>query len=83
MLSVLVKEELYDKVVKVRRVNDRVMSIDIVFEEEVVRVACALLHKVENRFKKNKMFMKNNHEKGPLLELNHYLAYEIKKNGCW
>ena len=35
----LVKEELYDKVVVVRRVNDRVMSLAIVFEE-VVRVVC-------------------------------------------
>ena len=37
----LVKEELYDKVVKVRRVNDRVMSLDIVLEGEVVRVVWA------------------------------------------
>ena len=36
-VGVLVKEELYDEVVEVRRVNDRVMSLAIVFEE-VVRV---------------------------------------------
>ena len=40
-LGVLAKEELHDKVVAVRRVNDRVMSLDIVSEEEVVRVVCA------------------------------------------
>ena len=30
-VGVLAKEELYDKVVEVRRVNDRVMSLAIVF----------------------------------------------------
>ena len=39
-VSVLVKEGLYDKVDKVRRVNDRVISLAIVFEE-VVRIICA------------------------------------------
>ena len=37
----LAKEELYDKVVEVRRVNDRVMSLAIVLEGEVVRVECS------------------------------------------
>ena len=36
----LVTEELYDKVVDVRRVIDRVMSLAIVFVE-VVRVVCS------------------------------------------
>ena len=40
-VGVLVREEQYDEVVEVRRVNDRVMSLVIVFEEEVVRVVCA------------------------------------------
>ena len=41
-VGVLVEEELYDKVVEVRRVNDRVMSLAIVLEEEgVVRVEWA------------------------------------------
>ena len=35
------KKELCDKVVKVRRVDDRVMSLAIVSEEEVVRVVWA------------------------------------------
>ena len=39
-LCVLAKEELYDKVVEVRRVSDRVMSLAIVLEE-VVSVVCA------------------------------------------
>ena len=33
----MVKEELYDKVIEVRRVDDRVMSLAIIFEE-VMRV---------------------------------------------
>ena len=37
----LVKEELCDKVVEVRRVNDRVISLAIVLEGEVVRAEWA------------------------------------------
>ena len=40
-VGVLVKEELYDKVIEARRVDDKVMSLAIVLEEEVVRVVCA------------------------------------------
>ena len=39
-VGVLIKYELYDKVVEVSRVNDRVMSLAMVFEE-VLRVICA------------------------------------------
>ena len=39
-VGVLVKEELCEKVVEVRRKSDRVMAIVLVFEEEVVRVIC-------------------------------------------
>ena len=38
-VGVLIKEELCDKVVEVRRVDDTVMSLAIVYDEEVVRVA--------------------------------------------
>ena len=40
-VGVLAKEELFDKVVEVRRVNDRVMSLAIVLVVEVVRVVWA------------------------------------------
>ena len=40
-VGILVKEELCEKVVEVRRSCDRVMAIGLVFEEEVVRVVCA------------------------------------------
>ena len=40
-VGVLTKEELFDKVVEVRRVNDRVMSLAIVLVEEVARVVLA------------------------------------------
>ena len=39
-VGVLVKEELCEKVVEVRRKSDRVMSMVIVFKEEVMRVIC-------------------------------------------
>ena len=40
-VGILVKEELCEKVVEVRRRCDRVMAIGLVFEEEVVSVICA------------------------------------------
>ena len=40
-VGTLVKEELCEKVVEVRRRCDRVMAIGLVFEEEVVRIICA------------------------------------------
>nr|XP_006813171.1 PREDICTED: uncharacterized protein LOC102806937 [Saccoglossus kowalevskii] len=39
-VGVLVKEELWEKVVEVRRRNDRVMTIVMAFEEEVMRLIC-------------------------------------------
>ena len=48
-VGVLVKAEQHDKVVEVRRVNYRVVSLAIVFEEEVVRVICSCAPKVESR----------------------------------
>ena len=50
----LVKEELYDKVVEDRRVVDRVMSLAIVFKE-VMRVVCSYV--VENQSKKKTFFL--------------------------
>ena len=38
-VGVLVKEELYYKIVEVRRVDDRVVSLAMAFEEDV-RVLC-------------------------------------------
>ena len=39
-VGILVKEELCEKVVEVRRKSDRVMTIVMAFEEEVVRIVC-------------------------------------------
>ena len=36
----MVKEELCEKVVEIRRVSDRVMTIVVVFEEEVPMLIC-------------------------------------------
>ena len=51
-VGVLVRVELYNKVVDVRRVNDRVISPAIVSEEEVVRVVCSTKWKIGGRRKK-------------------------------
>ena len=45
-VGVLVAEELCDKVDDVRRINDRVMSLAMVFEE-VVRVVCTYVPQSE------------------------------------
>ena len=40
-LGVMVKEELCEKVVKVRMVSDRAMAVLVVFEDDVLRLVCA------------------------------------------
>ena len=37
-MGILVKEELCEKVVEIRRKCDRVMAIELVFGEEVVKI---------------------------------------------
>ena len=39
-MGVMVKEKLCEKVVEVRRVSDRVMTIELCFEEDVLRPIC-------------------------------------------
>ena len=39
-MGVIVKEELFEKVVEVRRVSDRVMTYVVVFEEDVLWLIC-------------------------------------------
>ena len=39
-VGVLVKEELCEKVVEVRRSSDRVMTVVMVLQEEVLRIIC-------------------------------------------
>ena len=46
------KEELHNKVVEVRRVNDRVMIRAIIFEE-VMRVVCAYAPQSEKSMEEN------------------------------
>ena len=64
-VGVLVKEELYKKVNEVRRVDDRVMSLAIFFEE-VLRVVCAHASQSGRSMKeKYYFFMKTYLENGP------------------
>ena len=46
-LGAMVKEELYGKVLEVRRVSDRVMTL-VVFEEDVLRLICGYALQSEN-----------------------------------
>ena len=39
-MELVVKEELCEKVVEVGRVSDRVMTVVVVFEEDVLRLIC-------------------------------------------
>ena len=40
-IEILVKEKLHEKLVEVRRKNDRMIAMVLVFEEEVITVTCA------------------------------------------
>ena len=51
------KEELSEKVVEVRRVSDRVMTHVVVFEEDILGWFVGMLHKVEEVWRKNSLFM--------------------------
>ena len=62
----LVNEELYDKVVKVGRVNDRVMSLAAVLVEVVI-VVCAYAPPSKKSIKEKDFFMKVYQENGPLI----------------
>ena len=65
--GVLVKEELYDRVIEVRRVYDRVMSLAVVFEEKVVRVVCPYAPQGGKSMEEKSNFpMKIYQENGPL-----------------
>ena len=61
----LVKEELYDKVVEVRRVNDRVMSLALVLVVEVVRVAWTYAPQGGKSVEYKEISMKIYQENGP------------------
>jgi len=40
-VGILIKEELCEKVIEVRRKSDRIMALVLIFEEEVLRLICA------------------------------------------
>ena len=56
-MGVIVKEELCEKVVEVTMVSDRVMAFVLVFEEDVLRLTCGYISKVEEAWNKNILFM--------------------------
>ena len=58
-VGIIVKDELCEKVVEVRRVCNRVMTLFVVSEEDDLRLICGMLHKVEEGWRKNCIFMKS------------------------
>ena len=50
------KEELCEKVVEVRRVSDRVMTV-VVFEWDLMRMVCGYTPQSGRVWKKNSLFM--------------------------
>ena len=48
-VALLVKEELCEKVIEVRRKSGRLMAMVLVFEEKVIRVICAYAPQVKTR----------------------------------
>ena len=56
-VGVMVKEELCEKVLEVRRICDRVMTL-VVFEEDVLRLICGYAPQSGRSFwRKNSLFM--------------------------
>ena len=53
------KEELCEKVVEVRRVTDRVMTVVVVFEGDVLRLICGYASQIGRIFKEKQSFMVN------------------------
>ena len=53
----MVKEELCEKVVEVRRISDRVMTIVVVFEEGVLRLICGYTPQSGRIWRKNSIFV--------------------------
>ena len=76
-VGVVVKKELYDKVMKVTRVDARVMSLDIVFKEKWWEWYVHVLHKVESRWWRF-IWMKIYQENWPIIaQMNWLLEWKI------
>ena len=52
----MMKEELCENLVEVRRISDIVMTV-VVFEEDVLRLKCVYACKVEDVWIKNSLFV--------------------------
>ena len=55
-MGVMVKEELCEKVVGVRRVSGRVMTVAVVFEEDVLRLICGYAPQSGRSFEEKQCF---------------------------
>ena len=73
-VGILVKEELCENVVEIRRRCDRVMAIGLVFEEEVVRVICAYGSQRRKPDARRRHFMRKWRVSG---------IWQTQMNWCW
>ena len=53
----MVKEELCENMVEVRRVSDRVMAVVLVFEEDVLKLICWYAPQSGRRLEEKRVFM--------------------------
>ena len=55
-VGVIVMEELFEKVVEVRRVSDRAMSLDVVLEEDLLRLISGYAPQGGRRLEQSSLF---------------------------
>ena len=60
----MVKEELYEKVVEVRRLRDRVTTLVVVFEEDVLRLICGNAPQIDEAWKPSTLYMMSRNVSG-------------------
>ena len=52
----MMKEDLCEKVVEVRRISDRVLTVIVLFEDDVLRLICVYAQQSERSFEEKQSF---------------------------
>ena len=63
-VGVMVKKELCEQVVEVRRLSDRVMTVVVVFEQDVLRLICGYAPQSGRSLEENSLFMMSRNVSG-------------------
>ena len=63
-MGVLVKDELCEMVVEVRKVSDRVMTFVVIFEDYVLRLICGYAPQSGRSFEEKRLFMTSRNASG-------------------